>query len=59
MLGQSWPKDMGDNAGVPESWETTKDTCSFDVSGVLMFLELSCFEVLNLWVSEVQGMPEP
>ena len=24
MLGQSWPKDMGDSCGVPESWQTTK-----------------------------------
>ena len=34
MLGQSWPKDMADNSGVPESWQTTK---GFDLC--LMFLE--------------------
>ena len=34
MLGQGWPNDMGDNCGVPESWQTTMT----GVSGVLMFL---------------------
>ena len=23
VLGHSWPKDMGDDSGVPESWQTT------------------------------------
>ena len=43
MLGQSWPNDMGDNCGVPESWQTTMT----GVSGVLMFWSFWSFDVLK------------